>query len=62
MLKQLIKELSPVDHATLMEAFNNETSLMIRINGNKYIGVHLTENSSLDEEERCGVWSYGEIN
>jgi hypothetical protein len=61
MLKQKIKDLPKIDRDTLMDAFNSETSLMVRIEDNEYIGVNLIDNPEMTEIERCGVWSYGTI-
>jgi hypothetical protein len=60
MLKSKIKELNEIDRATLMEAFNNETSICVKFGDGEFVGVNLPNNP--DILETCGVWSYGKIN
>jgi len=45
----------------LMYAFEHEFAQFVRLDGDKFIGVHSDHIKHLDTEVRVGLWSYGTI-
>jgi hypothetical protein len=62
MIYEVFKKLERTEQEQLMYAFENEFSYFVRVNGHKFIGVHMnTPPQNLRIIESDGSWAYGEI-
>ena len=61
MIRKIYGQLPEEDRKLLIYALEHEISQLIRLDGNKFIGVNVQVNSLVKVLESDGNWSYGEI-
>lgn len=59
MIKDVLANLSKVEYETLMLAFDNASSYVIRLDNNDFIGVHVVPDREMEIIETSGYFVYG---
>jgi len=63
MIRDALKKLTQDQYNEIMEAFNDEISYIIKLDGGEYIAVHFTPDPRIyTEKDRTEYWSAGEYN
>ena len=61
LIKDILDGLSDIDRRTLMYAFENNITHVVKLEDGYYVGVNMSISSNFQELQKVGVWSYGRL-
>lgn len=61
LINNQIEKLTPQEKKAIIYAFENQQPYYVKLEDNRFVGVHITSEPNLIIEEVVGAWSLGRL-